>query len=182
MAAYTEDNEVLSAANIQNEDGSIIGSYREDIYHTYLKNIQGSTASIVDEDGEVAAVYNYSDFGETEEVVEDTMDNEICYTGSIYDKETGLYYMNARYYDAVTGRFISQDSYRGEMEDEGTWHLYAYCVNNPINYVDPSGHASLKNKKIYIDPGHGGSDDGGICAGRRTSRSRMTWTRLLWIC
>ncbi len=38
------------------------------------------------------------------------------------------------------GRFISQDTYRGEVDDPGQWHLYVYCVNNPINYVDPSGH------------------------------------------
>ena len=39
-----------------------------------------------------------------------------------------------------TGRFITRDSYRGERENADTWHLYAYCANNPINYVDPSGH------------------------------------------
>ena len=39
------------------------------------------------------------------------------------------------------GRFVSQDSYRGGgLDDPGQWHLYAYCANNPINYVDPSGH------------------------------------------
>lgn len=53
--------------------------------------------------------------------------------------------MNARYYDPVTGRFISQDSYRGELDDPGQWHLYAYCANNPINYTDPSGHVELPN-------------------------------------
>ena len=66
--------------------------------------------SITGENRQAAAVYTYNDFGETEEVVADSIGNEICYTGAIYDKDTGLYYMNARYYDAVTGRFISKDS------------------------------------------------------------------------
>ena len=48
--------------------------------------------------------------------------------------------MNARYYDPSNGRFISQDSYRGSIDESSQWHLYVYCANNPINYVDPSGH------------------------------------------
>ena len=53
-----------------------------------------------------------------------------------------------------TGRFITRDSYRGERENANTWHLYAYCANNPINYVDPSGHKffsvyKYKNQKRY---------------------------------
>lgn len=63
----------------------------------------------------------------------------------IYDKDTGLYYINARYYDAETGRFISQDSHCGEIDDAGTWHLYAYCANDPINNIDPTGH--LKKRR-----------------------------------
>ena len=48
--------------------------------------------------------------------------------------------MNARYYDPEDGRFISQDSFRGEVNAPGQWHLYAYCANNPVNYENPSGH------------------------------------------
>ena len=54
--------------------------------------------------------------------------------------------MNARYYNPAEGRFISQDSYRGELDELDQWHLYAYCANNPINYTDPSGHRKGKNK------------------------------------
>ena len=68
---------------------------------------------------------------------------EICYTGQVYDKETGLYYYNARFYDPEDGRFLTQDTYRGENMEPDTLHLYAYCANNPVNYVDPSGHAAL---------------------------------------
>ena len=51
--------------------------------------------------------------------------------------------MNARYYDPENGRFISQDTYRGELDELDQWHLYAYCANNPINYTDPSGNYRL---------------------------------------
>lgn len=66
--------------------------------------------------------------------------NEVCYTGGIYDVSTGLYYLNARYYDPRNGRFITRDTYRGELNEPETLHLYAYCDNNPINYTAPSGH------------------------------------------
>ena len=140
VIAYTEDNNNLSFSNIQDDIGDVVGTCKDNTYYNYLTNVQGSAMSVLGQNGEAAAVYSYSDFGETEEVVADSIGNEICYTGAIYDKDTGLYYMNARYYDAKNGRFISQDSYRGEIEDAGTWHLYAYCANDPVNSVDPSGH------------------------------------------
>lgn len=112
----------------------------------YLKDIQGSTTNIIKEDSSLSAAYEYSDFGETEELTGGGFDNEICYTGAIYDDTTGLYYMNARYYAPENGRFISQDTYRGELNDPGQWHLYTYCANNPINYVDPSGHKTYNIK------------------------------------
>ena len=64
----------------------------------------------------------------------------------MYDKETGLYYYNARFYNPEDGRFLTQDTYRGENMEPDTLHLYAYCANNPVNYVDPSGHKKAKIK------------------------------------
>jgi len=139
----TVDGNAVSSVNVLIPSGSIAAAVKDDSYHTYLKDIQGSTGSIVKEDGTLSAAYKYSDFGETEEITGNSFDNEICYTGQIYDEVTGLYYYNARYYDPANGRFVSQDTYRGETDEPGTWHLYAYCANNPINYVDPSGHTFI---------------------------------------
>ena len=130
-------------------EGAAIGTYRGSSYYTYFNDIQGSTTNLVKGDGSLAAAYDYTDFGETTEITGNDFDNQICYTGGIYDKETELYYLNARYYDPAIGRFISQDTYRGEMNDPGQWHLYAYCANNPINYVDPSGHKSKRYGKSW---------------------------------
>ena len=55
----------------------------------------------------------------------------------------GLYYLNARYYNPEDGRFMTEDSYRGEIMNPETGHLYVYCANNPVNYVDPSGHFAI---------------------------------------
>ena len=46
--------------------------------------------------------------------------------------------MNARYYDPTNGRFINEDSYRGD--GDSFWHLYAYCSGDPVNHTDPTGH------------------------------------------
>ncbi|MFR2989316.1 MAG: RHS repeat-associated core domain-containing protein, partial [Faecalibacillus sp.] len=52
------------------------------------------------------------------------------------------------YYNPEDARFITQDTYRGEKDKPETLHLYVYCANNPINYVDPSGH----NPAVIILP------------------------------
>ncbi|MCM1126201.1 MAG: RHS repeat-associated core domain-containing protein [Lachnospiraceae bacterium] len=58
------------------------------------------------------------------------------HTGQQYDQETGQYYLRARYYNPTVGRFIQEDTYRGDG-----LNLYAYCGNNPVAYYDPDGHA-----------------------------------------
>jgi len=61
------------------------------------------------------AAYDYTDYGETAQLIADsTFENEICYTGGIYDESTGLYYLNARYFDPENARFLTQDTYRGK--------------------------------------------------------------------
>ena len=115
------------------------GDYAGKAYF-YQKDIKGSTMSLGDEEGEGILAYEYDDFGETTKQGDEDFFNEICYTGAIYDESTGLYYLNARYYNPEDGRFLTQDTYRGEDNEPGTWHLYAYCANNPVNYVDPTGH------------------------------------------
>ena len=137
--AYTTDNGEVSTANILGGYQNVIGSFRGSSYYVYNKDIQGSTSCITSEDGSAAAAYDYSDFGEVTTLI-GAISNEIKYTGAIYDAKTGLHYMNARYYDPSNGRFITQDTYRWGVNNTDQWHLYVYCANNPINYVDPSGH------------------------------------------
>ena len=102
-----------------------------------------STTNLVNVEGKSEVAYEYTDFGETEINGDENFHNEICYTGGIYDKKTGLYYLNARYYNPEDGRFLTEDTYRGEFSDSSSLHLYAYCVNNPIAYTDPSGHTPV---------------------------------------
>ena len=116
-------------------------------YYVYNKDIKGSTTNIVNNKNAKIS-YKYSDFGETTETGDTDFYNEIAYTGGIYDVNTALYYLNARYYNPEDAIFITQDTYRGEVNNPSSLHLYAYCTNNPINYVDHSGH----NPAVIILP------------------------------
>ena len=72
----------------------------------------------------------------------------------MYDEETNLYYLNARYYDPVTARFLTEDTYLGELTDPLSLNLYAYVLGNPHKYWDPTGHkpdpSKLDNSYIEI--------------------------------
>ena len=145
VVSYTTDGEnSQTSQNLIGTDGNILATQRYGSDHTdyllYHKDIQGSTTSLVKEDGSADATYRYTDFGETTINGDNKAENEVCYTGGIYDHSTGLYYLNARYYNPEDGRFVTEDTYRGETAKPETGHLYAYCANNPVNYVDPSGH------------------------------------------
>lgn len=112
-------------------------------WYTYNTDYQGSTTSIVSSQGEAVSTYEYDDYG-TITASTDEIDNEVCYTGQIYDEGTGLYYYNARYYDSQGACFTSMDSYRGDNSNPLTLNLYLYCGGNPINFTDPTGHGWFK--------------------------------------
>ena len=62
------------------------------------------------------------------------------FTGHYFDTETNLYYAKARYFDPELGRFLSQDSYLGELTEPPSLHRYLYAWDRPTYFVDPDGH------------------------------------------
>ena len=125
-----------------------------DDYFFYRYDIRGSVTNIMDGEGAVVKSYDYDEFGVTTSTG-DTFFNEVTFTGSVADA-SGLLYMNARYYNPTTARFLSQDSYTGSASVPWTQHLYAYCNNNPVNMVDPTGHMAGRPCTININDGGGG--------------------------
>jgi len=67
-------------------------------------------------------------------------DNARKYTGQVLDDQTNLYYYNARYYDPVLCQFITPDTRVSNPFNPQNLNRYTYCLNNPIKYIDPSGH------------------------------------------
>ncbi len=111
-----------------------------DDYFFYRYDVRGSVTNIVDGEGAVVKSYDYDEFGVTTSTG-DAFFNEVTFTGSVADA-SGLLYMNARYYNPTTARFLSQDTYTGSASVPWTQHLYVYCNNNPVNLVDPMGHSA----------------------------------------
>ena len=66
-------------------------------------------------------------------------DNPFRYRGYYFDSDTGLYYLNSRYYDANTGRFVNEDGFVQTGQGILDKNMFVYCMNNPIILCDPSG-------------------------------------------
>ena len=124
-------------------DGSATSfSYNGTMYF-YVKNLQGDVIRIIDLAGTEVASYVYDAWGNIKDTKgEPTIReiNPIRYRGYVYDTETSLYYLQSRYYDPFTGRFLNADVYC----DTGTstplsTNMFAYCENNAINKSDDEG-------------------------------------------
>ena len=109
----------------------------------YVNDGHGDVTAVLDESCDVLASYTYTTFGD-ERTVEGSFDNPYRYTGEYLDEETGLYYLRARYYSPEMHRFISEDSYKGNVRSPLSQNLYIYCLNNPLVYRDPSGHVAVR--------------------------------------
>jgi RHS repeat-associated protein len=82
--------------------------------------------------------YEYSPYGEVLSS-EGSVESPYQYAGEEFDEETGLLYLRARYYDPETDRFISRDPVRGTLDNSLSQNPYAYALDNPVMYSDPSG-------------------------------------------
>ncbi|MEL4106276.1 RHS repeat-associated core domain-containing protein [Oscillospiraceae bacterium WX1] len=108
----------------------------------YLYNGHGDVVNIADSTGSIVMTYDYDPFGVVTTAT-GNIANSYLYAGYQFDDETGLYYLNARYYDPVMARFMSADTYLGSVRDPLSLNLYTYCHNEPMMYTDPTGHSWL---------------------------------------
>ena len=114
----------------------------------YVKNAQGDVTGLVSTSGARVVTYTYDAWGNlltTTGSLATTLgeQNPLRYRGYVYDTETGLYYLQSRYYNPGWGRFINADDTTLLLSSPGKAHwdknVFAYCDNNPLNRVDEDG-------------------------------------------
>lgn len=111
----------------------------------------GTILAEADEHGNITKTFDYRPYGEQ---TLGQPPNGPGYTGHVNDPDTGLVYMQGRYYDPETGRFLSVDPVGPTPGDVFGFNRYAYANNNPIGNVDPNGRQTipLANRLGTDDP------------------------------
>ena len=126
--------------------GTRIGVQQGNVTAYYMYNLQGDVVGLADAaTGKIIAKYLYDAWGKCVSV--ENADgytigtaNPFRYCGYYYDNDTGLYYLQSRYYDPAIGRFINADAFAStDTKDLLGTNMFAYCENNPINNHDSSG-------------------------------------------
>ena len=130
--------------------GDLLGFDLNGVKYYYVFNMTRDIIGILDSDGNQVVSYIYDSWGKlisTSGSLAESVgrQNPFWYAGYYYDQETGFYYIESRYYDPGTHRFLNADDTAiltdGNTEFVG-YNLFAYTGNNPINFYDPNGHES----------------------------------------
>ncbi len=156
IAGITDENSNLKYFFTRDENNRLLGfvdyTSANPKKYWYILDDHQSVVGLVDENGEKVVSYEYDGFGNiTKEagtvltgdgkLLKDA--NPFKYSSYIFDDETGYYYLKARYYDPKIGRFISTDSFKDHFDTPIHQNVYLYCLNNPVNFYDPSGYILL---------------------------------------
>ena len=118
----------------------------DDTVYYYVTNLQGDVVKLLDSAGNTVAAYSYDAWGvctgQTLSFVE--LYNPLRYRGYVYDVETGLYYLQSRYYDPEVGRFLNADVFYSTGQGFVGNNMFAYCGNTPVSNYDPTGNYYAK--------------------------------------
>jgi RHS repeat-associated protein len=106
----------------------------------YLHDRLGSVRQIIDSTASVKNCYTYDPWGlPVGDETSETFFNPYRFAGYFWDDEVSQYHCFRRQYDPVLGRFTSRDPVAGKFKEPLTLHVYLYCLNDPVNMVDPEG-------------------------------------------
>ena len=128
------------------DDSGIIGMVKDGAGYYFHRNIQGDVVGVYNSAGTKLVTFKYDAFGRCTVSGDANLAQwcKIRYRGYYFDTETGLYWVQTRYYNPDWCRWISPDSI--SFLDPETPHginLYLYCGNDPVNYADPTGQSVI---------------------------------------
>ena len=136
---------------LYDNENNVCGITYNNVPYYFIKNLQGDIIAILDKNAQTVARYSYDAWGACTNAttytdltngIDIATVNPFRYRGYYYDKETLLYYLQSRYYDAEAGRFLNADDieilYTFGKANE--YNLYAYCSGNPIYIVLTHGN------------------------------------------
>ena len=129
-------------------NGNVVAVNFNGTYYYYVRNGQGDIVRLIDGSNNTVVEYAYDSWGKQLPCtgsLSGTLgaQNPFRYRGYIYDADTGLYYLQSRYYDPAVGRFINADIYVSTGQGVLGHNMYAYCMNNPANMLDSEGTFAL---------------------------------------
>ena len=120
-------------------------------YYYYTIDQIGSTRIVTDDAGNIVYAAAHDPYGGVQQTWVNTFNPELKFSGKEQDTESGLYYFGARYYDPTLYRFLSPDPViptDRALYDPQRWNLYAYCLGNPVRYVDLGGKFAEKYQLV----------------------------------
>ena len=109
----------------------------------YLYDGDGTVRALADSGGSVTDTFAFDAFGNLTART-GTTPNEKLYRGEQFDTGLGLYYLRARWYDPLKGRFLVRDPYEGDAQDPRTLVPYSYAFANPVLFSDPGGRSVME--------------------------------------
>ena len=166
---HTNGSESYTINYMYDESGRMLGFRLDGEEYYYVRDYAGDVTGLINARGELIGSYLYDPWGVLLETYLNTFEEEtsgwtdadraeymrvlnlnpIRYKSYYYDTETGFYYLQSRYYDPITTRFINADGVvSGIGNDVRGYNMFVYCMNNPINMIDDTG-----NFPCYVDTG-----------------------------
>ena len=141
LAEYGADEKVRQAYTYgESGIGERVSVDKSEESSYYLYDGRNSVTGILTENANLTNSYQYDPYGNLTSGTADGV-NYYGYNGESTNVKTGLQYLRARYYNAETGTFTTEDSDLGTTENPLTRNRYDYTTNNPLNYSDPTGHS-----------------------------------------
>jgi RHS repeat-associated protein len=137
ITSYVIGDDVLSQSSIRNSEFET---------RHFLYDGHGSTRQLSSGAGQITDVFSYDAYGVMlggNPTRANPAATSMLYSGEQFDVDLQQQYLRARYYDQNNGRFTQLDPFAGNSYDPQSLHKYAYCHEDPVNGVDPSGEFSL---------------------------------------